>query len=439
MIREWKKVFDRHESAPRSWQYFFDKYVEFHAQCDGCPMGSPSAKLMHSRAKRAANDTAAGSDGWRPRELKLLPYYAWVERKEVLDLAAPLCWFPKAYYTVNTPAITKKGQGRAPLDHRLLAIFNALYRIEAGAWYGKIFSWICSILHESVIGAIPEQEALDIAWDAQAFLEKAGMEGTSGVLSSYDFQKYFDSFDHGWTKQMLLHIGLPEELVNLMHHPYSNMKRTFKKEISLNEPFGSYNGYGQGDVLSLLPAMLLVPWHFKMIDVQFPLVEKGAYYDDRNFRGTRETLVRLDEQLHLFDNMAGHSTQADKTAFLCSHAADRKLLKQIKLGGCTPKCPQCIELVRCLITTAKRKQCALQDKRFSRTLDAIDRIIAAHVGATRRIRAFCAKGIPMATYGMQWASPSSAMANQFRSRALRCVWGNSSKMRCMEIVIWRIK
>lgn len=103
---------------------------------------------------------------------------------------------------VSTPAFTKKDKGRAPLDHRLLAILSALYRIEAGAWYDKIFPWMRGIMHKAVIGAIPCQEALDVAWYAQAFLEKACMDGEDGVLSSYDFKKYFDSFGYEWIRQM---------------------------------------------------------------------------------------------------------------------------------------------------------------------------------------------------------------------------------------------
>ena len=75
-----------------------------------------------------------------------------------------------------------------------------------------------------------------------------------------------------------------------------------------------------------------------MIDELFPAIKKGAYYDDRNFRGTRSELVELDEHLHLFDKMAGHSTQASKTSFVCTNPNDRKAFKRIKLGGVTPKC-----------------------------------------------------------------------------------------------------
>ena len=122
-----------------------------------------------------------------------------------------------------------------------------------------------------------------------------------------------------------------------------------------------------------------------MMDVNFPTIEKGAYYDDRNFRGTREKLVELDEQIHAFDKTAGHSTQAVKTVFICTNPKDRNILKRCKLGGSFPKYPQFTELVGCMVTAAKRKQCALQDKRFTKTMATIDRIISAPVRAARRI------------------------------------------------------
>ena len=98
----------------------------------------------------------------------------------------------------------KKETSFKPLDHPLLSIFSALYRVESGAWYAAISDWARSVLHPAVIGAIPGQEALDIAWDIQAFLERAAMLNEDAAVSSYDYAKYFDSFDHQWTKNSCL-------------------------------------------------------------------------------------------------------------------------------------------------------------------------------------------------------------------------------------------
>ena len=93
--------------------------------------------------------------------------------------------------------------------------------------------------------------------------------------------------------QMLLHVGLPVHLAEMTHHLYTNMERVIKKGRTLSRPFTAYNGFGQGDVLSLLPALLLVSWQFKVIDKTHPLVQKGAYVDDRNFCGSLDELLQV--------------------------------------------------------------------------------------------------------------------------------------------------
>lgn len=37
--------------------------------------------------------------------------------------------------------------------------------------------------------------------------------------------------------------------------------------------------------MTLLPALLLVSWQFKMVQARFPHVQMGAYLDDRSYRG----------------------------------------------------------------------------------------------------------------------------------------------------------
>ena len=114
-------------------------------------------------------------------------------------------------------AFKKKDNSTAPLEHRLLSLFTSLYRTEAGARFDKLMPWVRTVLHEKVVGAIEGYEALDVAWDAQAFLESAMMNEQSKVLVSYDFKKYFDAFDYDWSRQFLLHIGMPTQLVELQH------------------------------------------------------------------------------------------------------------------------------------------------------------------------------------------------------------------------------
>ena len=205
-----------------------------------------------------------------------------------------------------------------------------------------------------MVGATPGLEALDVAWNAQADLELAMLRKIKLVLSSYDFKKYFDSFQYDFTKDMLLHCGMDPGLVHLTCHLYQNSWRTMKSGNSLSEPFQTANGFGQGDVLSLIPALVFVSWQFKVIEARHPTVTKGAYIDDRNFRGSLSEILLVDECVQEFDTLAMHEREHDKTIFLCTCEKERARVKRMTLHGRKPKSPTFTEIVGHTITVARR-------------------------------------------------------------------------------------
>ena len=161
-----------------------------------------------------------------------------------------------------------------------------------GAWLGKNFPQLSERIHPDIFGTSKGREAVETAWDAQAQVELADARGEKMVISTYDYYKYFDSFDHEFARELMLRHGMPKNLVDLVHSMLCNSMRTIRQAGALGEPFHAHNGLGQGDVMSLIPAFLLVSWQFRMLDIRHPLVRKGAYIDDRNFRGTLQQLIQ---------------------------------------------------------------------------------------------------------------------------------------------------
>lgn len=58
-----------------------------------------------------------------------------------------------------------------------------------------------------------------------------------GALSTYDYKKSFDSFDHDSTLEMMTHVGMPQQLARLTHQLYKNLKRVITKGKALGLPF----------------------------------------------------------------------------------------------------------------------------------------------------------------------------------------------------------
>ena len=104
--------------------------------------------------------------------------------------------------------------------------------------------WLRTVLHPGVIGALAGWEALDIAWDAQSFIEHALLRKESATLVSYDFAKFFGAFDYEWTAQFLMYVGVPTGLVQLTTRFYREQTRRIKKGSAISRGFKAYNGYG---------------------------------------------------------------------------------------------------------------------------------------------------------------------------------------------------
>ena len=83
------------------------------------------------------------------------------------------------------------------------------------------------------------------------------MHNTTTVFAAYDCRKYFASFQHEFSSNMMAHAGMPKPLVAQTLHLYANMQRVMKRGKARGTPFKAFNGFGEGDVLSLLPALLL--------------------------------------------------------------------------------------------------------------------------------------------------------------------------------------
>ena len=150
------------------------------------------------------------------------------------------------------------------------------------------------------------------------------------VFATYDQFKYFDSFDHAFTRRLLVAHGVPLPLADMWY----NLHRTSVRRIKCGRLYGkehrTFNGVGQGDPLSLLPALILTSVQFRAIKARWPDLRMGAVIDDRNFRGSLHDILQSMEFIEKFDCKAGHLLQHDKTVMAATHKKDRDVLRGVR-------------------------------------------------------------------------------------------------------------
>ena len=94
MVQQWQTIFSMHQDAPPDWDAFLCSYGQYFSPATRAPTDIPAAEVLFRRAQNAAGLIAAGSDGWKPFELKALPLEAWVHRRRILELASIIGRYP---------------------------------------------------------------------------------------------------------------------------------------------------------------------------------------------------------------------------------------------------------------------------------------------------------------------------------------------------------
>ncbi len=170
-VRIWaEKVFRKDRRKP-NWTEFKAKFAEFvpFAQYDG---GAPKGQDLYE-AITGMGKTVPGLDGWRVKELQALPKEAWDERSTILEMQLRTGKVPESYVHIGTPMMAKVKYTDNALEHRGLAIFIVLWRVESSAWYAKLKLWQEKWIHPEVHGARGGHETLHSAWPAQARIEES--------------------------------------------------------------------------------------------------------------------------------------------------------------------------------------------------------------------------------------------------------------------------
>ena len=136
------------------------------------------------------------------------------------------------HYHASCPALRKfdkrnpEAAGAAVAkDPRILTVFSAVYRIEAGAWARSMVPWLLEWLPQECDGGLPNRQILYSAWDVQAFLEEALNAGEDGVVALLDYFTFFNSFGHNFVIDMMQATGTDDGLAQAVGHLNVNLKR----------------------------------------------------------------------------------------------------------------------------------------------------------------------------------------------------------------------
>ncbi len=186
-IKDWEGVYRRHARNPPDANAFNARYGEHIPRVPLAQGFLLKGIDLHEQVKRMAT-SSPGFDGWTVEAVRSLTWQLWEDRARVERLAYNQGRFPTAY--LHAPnAMLPKAEGDTPLRHRGITIFSILHRIVGGAYWVKLQAWQETWLHSSLHGARKGGECASDAWDLQADIELAAIEGRPIVGALLDYEK----------------------------------------------------------------------------------------------------------------------------------------------------------------------------------------------------------------------------------------------------------
>ena len=191
MHAAWDPILKKYLSDPEpDWMKFeerYSSYIEEHPmRCEDITGGDVAKAL-----RRTSSRKAAGVDGFRISELKLLPEDMIQMIAEFYNMVERTHW-PEALLTALVSAIPK-GAGTKPLEQRPITVTSALYRLWGCIRMEKdVMEWQEKWAHDGQYGYRKGRSTLDLSWKIALDVEHATLYGEEIAGVTTDFRKCFD-------------------------------------------------------------------------------------------------------------------------------------------------------------------------------------------------------------------------------------------------------
>lgn len=316
---------------------------------------------------------ASGPDGFAAQQLVLLPEDALARLAQLLSAIETQGRWPQPllhWKVTFLPKPRPPGQVAGLGDVRPIAVGPVIYRLWSSLRLKQVQPSLHGLLSPGPAGhrGLDVDNiilSLDLAFDSESYPYGAAL----------DFQKAFDSCDFHLCTNLLRHLGLPLQVVNLLENQWGNSRRwlSFNGAVS-RRPLSKLMGLPQGDAWSPLCMSLLLSVAARYAEAREPTAKHFLYLDDRTIVApTCEALLNV---------MSGWQTLYDLTR-LRNHASKQQMwartpaaFAEMHMKGLQPKCTAKVLGVTLGMGMTSRQRSANELQRDQKILKAASRIAA---------------------------------------------------------------
>ena len=233
-----------------------------------------------------ADTTSTGTDGWRSKELKLLPpslLQPFADMMDKIENGAP---WPKPLLYAITAMLGKKNQDplkAGSLKQRPVTVASVLYRAYSSIRYRDLCPWMQHWIHPNFRGGVPEGECKDLTLDMGLDIEAAAVDGEALWGLDEDIKKYYDMLVREIIFAAARELGAPQGFLDSQARFYTGLLRAFKYERHIGNFFSTQTSVLQGCALSQIWANIDGSCWAWVVEAA-SRVKVGGYIDDKSLR-----------------------------------------------------------------------------------------------------------------------------------------------------------
>ena len=389
-----------------------------------------AADLQTTLTKQSTR-CAAGMEGWRVAELKVLPTFLLDKLAQLLNNVEKSGRWPRSLERALV-TLVPKGEGGQPLAMRPISVASAVYRLWAVTRLRDAMRWQEGWAHPGQHGFRPKHGTLDVYWEMALRVEDALLSGTelAGIL--LDYAKCFDRLPHGIMLRLASESGASERLMAPIRSMHSHLRRRLKFCGGVGEVFQATNGNLQGCPLSVVLLNLLVSVWARAVSAETG-TSPSAYADDTSVLGTKNAVRDAGQVTVDYCSLTGQQLNVEKSACFAV-GAEAGTYSLILNGKLVPQVLSDRCLRAHLSFTTSQEPGAHIPHRLRRALDVAHRIAALPLQLTARSRMLAAQPCAAAFYGTEVTQLTAAQQTQLAGAAMQVLWGSSRKRGCRDIV-----
>ena len=301
------------------WPRFQSLLAEAPAKWDELPIQMNDPALWHAVLRRSSSRRATGPCGFAVAELKQLPPKAFQHMLDLCQAAVPY-GMPSFLMHGRVCVLSKVDAPTAFGDGRPITVLSTIYRIWGSVLSTQLLHMWQHRLPPSVYGGVPGRAARDTTFELQHRIELAQLSGDhlSGVV--LDLTKCFNLLPRPPLRDLLCHLGCPEELATCWLTSLQMVRRTPMFFGCMHGDIASTTGAPEGDSLSVA-AIVALNWLYATQLQRFDL-EAALFVDNWSWT-TDQYEIHAVGVAETLDLVAALRLQVDwKKAFVWSVQAE---------------------------------------------------------------------------------------------------------------------